>query len=295
MKKSGSNKVSLLNEEFIEGKVEQLWHEESGVGMPLPLKETTWKRIKRTVQKNHLRTLYRIAAMVVAILGISGILLFRQNQVITTVVVNDGITPKSIDLRDGSTVILNRNSEISFTTDNDRAVSLKGEGYFKIKKDSLHPFKVLTDSLAVMVYGTEFNVYAYPKDQEVSVSLYTGKVHILETNGITLNMSPGEKYSKDFSRNQTYISEFNKKIQVDWMTSKIICVEMQMSELLKKISNYYDVDFELAEKSIADKFISGTFKIDNGIEHFLNIISFSHDIEYTQIDQKTYRLNQKEK
>src|SRR5690606_37727632 len=80
----------------------------------------------------------------------------------------------TIYLPDGSKVCLNSGSKITF--DNTfksgvRKLSLEGEAFFSVKKDSEIPFIVNTDDLQVEVLGTEFNLKAYPDEESVSVTL----------------------------------------------------------------------------------------------------------------------------
>ena len=74
-----------------------------------------------------------------------------------------------LTLSDGTGVWLNAESELEYPvkfTSGERHVKLKGEAYFKVEKDSLHPFIVnVYDKLKVEVLGTEFNVQAYSGDE----------------------------------------------------------------------------------------------------------------------------------
>ena len=75
---------------------------------------------------------------------------------------------KVITLPDSSRVWLNSDSRISYPdefTGNKRVVSLSGEAYFEVTKDSLHPMVVLTNKdFTVEVLGTTFNIRSYEND-----------------------------------------------------------------------------------------------------------------------------------
>jgi transmembrane sensor len=83
-------------------------------------------------------------------------------------------------LPDGSEVTLNADSEISFRRwwIGERAVALKGEAFFNVKKGS--SFSVATANGTVTVLGTSFNVNA--RDAGLTVSCYTGKVEVAAGN-----------------------------------------------------------------------------------------------------------------
>ncbi|MEX0275452.1 MAG: FecR family protein, partial [Flavobacteriaceae bacterium] len=71
-------------------------------------------------------------------------------------------------LSDGTHIYLNSGTSIKypvkFIEGQNREVYLKGEGYFDVARDSLHPFVVNTTDIEVEVLGTEFNISSYPGD-----------------------------------------------------------------------------------------------------------------------------------
>ncbi|MCU4177855.1 FecR family protein [Carboxylicivirga sp. N1Y90] len=76
---------------------------------------------------------------------------------------------KTIHLVDGSTVLLNKNSSITYDESfKDRHVELDGEAYFVVKKDAV-PFVVSTKLGDIKVIGTEFNVKTSDTQMEVEV------------------------------------------------------------------------------------------------------------------------------
>ena len=84
-----------------------------------------------------------------------------------------------LHLPDGTTVLLNSDSRITYAQDfgvNSREVTLQGEGYFEVAHNQKIPFYVKTEDVQVRVLGTKFNFRDYPEDGEVVVSLIEGKV-----------------------------------------------------------------------------------------------------------------------
>ncbi|MEM9687654.1 MAG: FecR domain-containing protein, partial [Bacteroidota bacterium] len=74
---------------------------------------------------------------------------------------------KKVTLPDGSTVILNAESSLTYPknfTDSIRQVTLTGEAFFDIKRNTTQPFIVKTEYLSVKVLGTAFNVKSYSGD-----------------------------------------------------------------------------------------------------------------------------------
>ena len=98
-------------------------------------------------------------------------------------------------LSDGTEVLLNSDSRLSYPTvfkGKERVVSLEGEAYFNVTKNTEHPFIVKSGNVQVRVLGTEFNMCSYTPDN-VRVTLIEGKVAVSDTCGLqTVEMKPGQ-------------------------------------------------------------------------------------------------------
>lgn len=117
-----------------------------------------------------------IAASVVLFFGLFSIL----GNDIVTIETNYG-EQKTIALLDGSEVIINSKSTLTYNEDNwetNRTLSLNGEAYFKVKKGST--FTVETDNGDVQVLGTQFNVNSVSDLFEVVC--FEGKVSVQTKN-----------------------------------------------------------------------------------------------------------------
>ena len=84
-----------------------------------------------------------------------------------------------ITLPDGTRVWLNAGSSLKYPTffaNNQREVTLDGEGYFEVSENADRPFIVHTQSLDVRATGTSFNLKAYPQEECIATTLLSGKV-----------------------------------------------------------------------------------------------------------------------
>ena len=100
-------------------------------------------------------------------------------------IVNNTDQAQLVKLSDGSSVILQSKSRISFPhkfNPDKREVYLLGEAFFEIRKNPHQPFYVYTNELITKVLGTSFHVRAYEDDKEVSVVVKTGKVSVFARN-----------------------------------------------------------------------------------------------------------------
>lgn len=94
---------------------------------------------------------------------------------------NNSGKPQVITLSDGSSVLLQPNSKLSYPkifTANKRKVYLSGEGFFEISKNPEKPFLVYANEIITKVVGTSFRVKAYANQPDIEVLVRTGKVKI---------------------------------------------------------------------------------------------------------------------
>ncbi|HEX3006754.1 MAG TPA: FecR domain-containing protein, partial [Bacteroidales bacterium] len=87
-------------------------------------------------------------------------------------------------LPDGTKVWLNAGSKIRYPMEflnGDRQVTLSGEAYFEVSKMKDKRFIVKAGDLAIKVWGTKFNVKAYPEENTIQTTLVEGSVSILNT------------------------------------------------------------------------------------------------------------------
>lgn len=141
------------------------------------LKERLTAKNETPVRKLNFSAYYKIAAMLVVVLG-SGIFFWlNRPEVITT-----GYSEMAmLELPDQSTVKLNADSKIKYKPtkwDKQRKLQLEGEAYFQVEKGK--KFTVVTNQGEVSVLGTKFNV----KDRKgyFEVYCYEGAVKVNVAN-----------------------------------------------------------------------------------------------------------------
>ena len=104
-----------------------------------------------------------------------------------------------LQLPDSSFVWLNKNSVLRYPpafNRQERRVSLVGEAYFDIKRDSTAPFVVETGELQTRALGTSFYIRALPTEKTSEVTVVSGKV-LVKSPKIQVEINPGEKIRYD--------------------------------------------------------------------------------------------------
>lgn len=137
------------------------------------------------------------AAMIVVIAGTGFYFIWgrdmmaRQQEIIETAVTEN----KSIELPDGSVVMLDPGSELQYPhgfTGKTREVNLIGAAYFNVKKNAAQPFIIHARSIDVTVVGTSFNVQAYPLSSP-KVTVITGVVRVKAANATEVTLYPNQE------------------------------------------------------------------------------------------------------
>ena len=91
---------------------------------------------------------------------------------------------RQITLPDGTKVWLNGGSKLFYNNNfkgATREVTLEGEAFFDVVKNTGKPFVVHANNINIKVLGTAFNVKAYTEDENVETTLYRGLVNITKS------------------------------------------------------------------------------------------------------------------
>jgi transmembrane sensor len=89
--------------------------------------------------------------------------------------------PRLIVLEDGSSIVLQPHSKITFPAHFDgtrREVFLSGEAFFEVSKNPDKPFYVYASTLATKVLGTSFKISAFENAKDIKVVVKTGRVSV---------------------------------------------------------------------------------------------------------------------
>ncbi len=190
----------------------------------------------------------------------------------------------SLTLPDGTKVWLNAGSKLSYPinfSSKFRAVSLEGEAYFEVVKDKKWPFLVHSGNMNVLVSGTTFNCNAYPENSLIETVLVEGQVTVVnESATISKELFPNEMAS--FSKREQRItkSKVNPEKYIAWKSGKLMFREDKMNLVVEKLERWYNVEFEIKDKEIADYVYTATF-IDESLDQVLKMLSLSAPIRYS--------------
>ncbi|MCO7564774.1 FecR family protein [Pseudomonas sp. S 311-6] len=168
---------------------------------------------------------------------------------------------RQVTLGDGSVVELNLNTELRYLNYKDqRQVTLvKGEAFFKVEHDSAHPFIVRAGHGQTRVTGTQFNVWKY--QDQVEVTLVEGSV-LVSSNGSDggYRLGPGMQasyHAGDFEPTLAQSGDYGNDLA--WRNGKLILDNLSLSQALPVINRYLDKPLQLADDNTGKLRVSGVY------------------------------------
>lgn len=195
----------------------------------------------------------------------------------------------SFRLPDSTLVYLNSGSVLKYPsifTGNIREVSLNGEAYFEVAKDTEHKFIVSTPQKSkVEVLGTHFNLEAFDEMDEVITTLVEGKVEFVyekDGQGSKILMCPGQKVIYNNKDGQILSYNTNGESELAWMDQKVIFDKTPFKAALHILKKRYNVDF-IVNTSKFDKYtFTGAFT-EQYIEEILENFKISSHIRWRNV------------
>lgn len=302
--KYSKNNCTIAEKEAIELFFQKLQKKGKDLPIDLSVEKRNELFLKITAEINNsnfrVRKLFykisKIAAVAVLFISIPLATIFYGNEKNETV---NHLTAKSeiknILLPDGSQVILNANSSISYSVDfkQNRKLKLTGEAFFKVVKNPQSPFVVETSQFKTKVLGTSFNVKAYPNTIN-TVSVVTGKVEVnskenlawksilIKNQWLSIKKQEAPQLSNDDAK------DFNA-----WTKNILIFQNSSLRETAITLENQFDVTILFEKQELEDLRITGKFKEEN-LNNILNSIALVKQLEIQFLTKNKIYVRKKE-
>jgi transmembrane sensor len=221
-------------------------------------------------------------------------------------------------LPDNTKVWLNAGSTLKYSTHYDitqRSVHLSGEAYFDVKPGSELPFRVHTHDLVINALGTEFNVKAYPEEQNVETTLVSGLLSLerkvpggdvekillrpnhraYSSHGETKIGSPevtdADENTKEASEKLKMLPirplekiaverVANVEVYTSWKDKRLIFDREKMADLAVKLERIYDVRITFKDDELKDYYLSGSLAQET-LEQLLYAIRLTIPLDFS--------------
>ncbi len=200
----------------------------------------------------------------------------------------------NVVLPDGTTVHLNSGTKLVYSgkfNTGERVVSLEGEAFFDVIKDQSHPFVIKTNALDFKVYGTSFNIQAYPEDKEVNTTLVEGSLGIIGKSGRELiRLVPGENATyRDVDR-KLLVGKVNLDLFTSWKDGLVTFRNEKLKDIARKIERWYNVEIIINNARVGEELYLGTILKNKPIDQILEIFALTSSLKYRivpRVDQRT--------
>lgn len=204
---------------------------------------------RKSVWRRTLRYAAAVAAIVLA--SVMTYFITSSHDETRTVLLTAKGSVGEFQLPDGSTVRLNSDSRLSYTSDDfapsgKRRVDIKGEAFFDVVKDPSRPFVVRMSDMEVEVLGTSFDVRNYSFSKAEEVVLLKGKVRVNGlSNGQSLTLEPDQRLVID-KENGKYSVENSPAINYcRWYEPRLKVENESLGDILITIGRKYCMDLKI--------------------------------------------------
>ena len=193
---------------------------------------------------------------------------------------------RELVLPDGSTVVLNANSSISYpdwTLQEDREVDLRGEAFFSVvHTENDQRFIVHSEGVGIEVLGTEFNVNN--RRGRTQVVLKSGKVALNLTDQnpspteTAFGMKPGDLVEVAGHDNKITRRVVNPEKYAAWTQGVLIFDNVPLREVFEIIQDTYGYDVTVKATGIEHEMLEAEIA-STDIDLIIEILSKSFGLE----------------
>lgn len=199
----------------------------------------------------------------------------------------------TIILSDGTRAWLNSGSSLEFPSTfsgNERKVLLSGEMYIEVAPDKNKTFYVHTSGYDVKVYGTKFNVSAYPGSVS-SVVLVEGSVSLKSTDKEKeeVYLSPEEQAIYSESTGTFDTRKVDVRSFISWKEGYLTFADTPVTEVLKQIERYYNLSFNYGDDvSLQGLTCTGKIILSDNLNNVMTALALISSTKYKKENNTIY-------
>ena len=190
----------------------------------------------------------------------------------------------NVILPDGTTVLLNSGTKLVYSgrfNSGERTVSLEGEAFFDVSKDQAHPFVIKTKMLDFKVYGTSFNIQAYPEDKQINTTLVEGSLGIINKSGRELTrLVPGENANYRDDNQKLLVGKVNLDMYTSWKDGLVTFRNEKLKDVARKIERWYNVEIVIKNARLGEEIYMGTILRNKPVDQILEVFALTSSLKY---------------
>lgn len=196
---------------------------------------------------------------------------------------------RTVDLTDGSTLLLNSGSEVDVEfLAGERRINLhQGEVHFSVAKDAARPFVVAAGPVRVRAVGTAFNVRRRAAAIEVVVT--EGIVAVTRGEGIPglLQLTAGESATIGTDPaaplpTAERLTPAATRDRLAWQAPMLRFDHTPLADAVAQFNRHSPMQLEIADAELAARPVAGTFA-GNNAEAFANLLVAGGDVKIERV------------
>lgn len=200
-----------------------------------------------------------------------------------------------VRIKDGTKVVLNAASKISYPNDfgtSSRVIYLEGEAYFEVNSDHPHPFVVYANGVRIEDISTKFNIKSYQDQENSEVVVSEGKVkvssipkesekHGKEERSSTLLLSQGQMVKiGDNTSNKFHVEKANLNQALGWLRDQLVFDAQSLSQIITQLESHYNIKVIVKNSNLLNKRITTSFS-EESLENVIKVLAISIQANYS--------------
>ena len=185
-------------------------------------------------------------------------------------------------LSDGTMIYLNSESTLSFPVKfqgKERKVYLTGEAYFKVAKNTEHPFVVTAGELEVLVTGTTFGVRAYKDEKDIQTTLESGQVTV-RVEGKSVKLVPNKQVLFNKSTMGLEVRDVDVDLYLAWVDGRLVYDNCPLEKILTDLGRWYNIDVFYSRDELRSYQFSLNMKKHEEFTQVLELIGKTGEVQF---------------
>ena len=254
-------------------------------------------RIDQENESQHKRfwqtSVFRAVASVAAVaLLISGFILWSNSRPVKMMTVSAAYGKQlQIQLPDSSIMWLSAGSTIvypeQFKSDRRLVELISGDVFFDVKHNAKKPFIIKAKDVDVTVLGTSFEVNAFEKEKNATITVKTGKVGVVQPsqNQPATFLLPGDRAIINHSSHHLDKVKADTSDIAAWRSGSLIFENQLLGDVMATLDRTYNVKITIANPELLKERV--TMRLNHQpLDNIMTAISFSNHFNYQKINEQ---------
>lgn len=195
----------------------------------------------------------------------------------------------SLPLPEGTSIILNRNSSLSYPKEfkgKTRTVKLEGEAFFDVTHQADQPFEVNYGEVTIKVLGTAFNVRDHKTSAILETQVIRGKV-MMSHGDRSIIIEAGWTGEYDKKSKTLSLKKSLSENHLGYATHTFTFEDASLKSVTDQLAESYGVVFVFENEKLKDCHLTSSYD-NKPLTFILDVIAESLNLKYTRKENSVY-------